>query len=84
VGKYFSHNQVLALTAFYEMRIEKRFFPLLKFLHFMNNEGYNVHVHPKIYIVKPVFDYQMQKFQTATLFKTRCQQTQVFYYGRTH
>jgi hypothetical protein len=29
----------------------------------MKNEGYNVHVPPKIYIVKSVFDYQMQKFR---------------------
>jgi hypothetical protein len=41
---------------------KKRFFLLLKFLHFADNESYNGQIPPKIYKVKPVFDYLIQKF----------------------
>jgi hypothetical protein len=47
------------------MRMEKRFFLQLKFLHFVNNEGYNVQVPPKIYIVKLLFNHLMHKFSDS-------------------
>lgn len=41
---------------------QKRDFFLLKFLHFANYEIYSEEVPPKMYKVRPVFDYMVQKF----------------------
>jgi hypothetical protein len=44
---------------------EKRFFVLLKFLHFADNHAYRGQVSPKFYKVKPVFDHLVGKFSAS-------------------
>jgi hypothetical protein len=44
---------------------EKRFFILLKFLHFVDNDAYRGQVSPKFYKVKPVFDHLVGKFSAS-------------------
>jgi hypothetical protein len=61
MGNYFSRNRLLATPIFYEKMAEKRFFLVLKFLHFADTESYNSQLPPKIYKVKPVFDNLIQK-----------------------
>jgi hypothetical protein len=65
MGDCFSQNRLLATPTFYGSMSEKRFFILLKFLHFVVNEAYRGQVPLKIYKMKPVFDYLIRKFSES-------------------
>jgi hypothetical protein len=62
MGEYFSENRLLAMPIFYETVSEKRFFILIKFLHFADNEAYHEQVLPNIYKEKSVFNHLVRKF----------------------
>ena len=65
LGHYFSRNRLVATPVFFEIMTEKRFFLLLKFLHFSDNEAYDGQTPPKLYKIQPVFDHLVRKFSEA-------------------
>lgn len=67
LSHYFSRNKLLATPVFYETMCEIRFFLLLKYLHFADNEAYDRQISPKLYKVKPVLDILVTKFKTSYL-----------------
>lgn len=61
---FFSRKPLLKTPIFYETMSHKRFFLLLKYLHFRNNEDFNPRTdNARIYKIQPVLNHLLAKFQ---------------------
>lgn len=62
---YFSRRESIATPFFSKIMTEKRFYLLLKFLHFSNNENYIYGTSQKLYKILPVLNYLKEKFMSV-------------------
>jgi hypothetical protein len=65
MDEYFSRNRLLVMPTFYGIISGKRFFILLKLLHFAVSEAHRGQVPKNICKMKPVFNHPIRKFSES-------------------